>query len=184
MPRKNKLVRAPEKLKQELERLLIANHFTNFTWLTEECNRLAEKHGWEERVSINTVWRYGKEMEERLVAIEQVTRQAQAVVTASPDNEGAVNDALMRLVQERLFTYLVEAKEAFNSGDLADIAKAIGNIARASVNQKEWEAKYRKMHLGKLAKVEEQAGEVTGERGAALKEAIAMVRREVYGLEA
>ena len=48
-----------------------------------------------------------------------------------------MTDALVRLVQEKIFAVLVEA-EGIEEGQLARIARAIADLGRATISQKKW----------------------------------------------
>jgi hypothetical protein len=65
------------------------------------------------------------------------SEQARSVV---PDEEGAVNEALMRLVQEHLFKLLMSEGDQI---DLPKVARAVTELGRASVVQKKWQAEVR-----------------------------------------
>jgi hypothetical protein len=58
------------------------------------------------------------------------------VVEAAPDTEGVVNDALMRLTQEKLFLILkdfeVDAKRVKKT-DITFLAKAVAELGSSSV---------------------------------------------------
>jgi len=84
--------------------------------------------------------RYGQGFEERLAALKMASEQARAVVTAAPDEEGAVNEALMRLVQEHLFKLLMSEGDQI---DLPKVARAVAELGRASVVQKKWQTEVR-----------------------------------------
>ena len=76
--------------------------------------------------------------ERKLEAITLASQQAREVVAASPDREGAMGDALVRLVQQEIFALLVECKGAIENQDLAKIARAVADLGRTTVRQKAW----------------------------------------------
>lgn len=118
--------------------------------------------------------RYGQNFEERLSALKIASEQARAVVAAAPDEEGAVNEALMRLVQEHLFKLLLTEGGQI---DLPKVAKAVAELGRASVVQKKWQAEYREKAEAAAAKVEKIA-----KKGGFNAETVAEIRREILGV--
>ena len=66
------------------------------------------------------------------------------MVDAAPDTEGAVNDALIRLTQEKLFLTLKDFDPArVKKANITFIAKTVAELASASVAQKQWADKLR-----------------------------------------
>lgn len=96
------------------------------------------------------------------------------MVAAAPDEEGAVNEALMRLVQEHLFKLLLTEGGQI---DLPKVAKAVAELGRASVVQKKWQAEYREKAEAAAAKVEKIA-----KKGGFNAETVAEIRREILGV--
>ena len=126
-----------------LDAELIRRGFSGYKVIEELC---AER-GLE--VSKSALQRYGKPFQERLDAVKMITEQARAVVDSAPDEDGAVNEALMRLIQEKLFTVVVEAE--LSTGDISKVTKAIADLGRASVTQKKMAAEVRKKALEEAA---------------------------------
>lgn len=140
MPQRPAVTQLPEDIQAELNRRLVANGFSDYRGLSDW---LAEQ-GFE--ISRSAVHRYGRQYEERLAAIKVATAQAKAISAAAGDEEGAMNDALIRLVQERAFDVLINLQ----SDDTAEFAKVfpkmgtmVARLSRASVAQKKWQAEAR-----------------------------------------
>ena len=91
-----------------------------------------------------------------------VTEQARAVVQAAPDEDGAVNDALVRLTQEKLFGVLMEIQVDPENVDLAKLAKAVAELGKASVLQKRWQAEARQKALAEAANAVGEAAQAQG----------------------
>jgi hypothetical protein len=129
-------------------------------------------------ISKTGLHRYGQVFEERLKTLRLVTEQARAVVQASPDEDGAVNDALVRLTQEKMFGILMEINVDPDSVDLAKLARAVAELGKASVAQKRWQVDARKQALADAAK----------EAGAAAKsvgltdDAVEQIKRRILGI--
>jgi Protein of unknown function (DUF3486) len=132
MGQRSKVVtQLPEDLRGQLDQLLVKGSFTDYRGLS---GWLAER-GF--NVSHGSLQRYGSAFEKRIKTIAIATRQAHALAEASPDREGAMTDALVRLVQEKIFAVLVEAED-IEEGHLTKIARAIADLGRATISQKRW----------------------------------------------
>lgn len=150
-----------------LDAELIARGFSGYKALEELC---AERGL---ALSKSAIQRYGKPFKERLEAVKLITEQARAVVESSPDEDGAVNEALMRLIQEKLFNVVVEAE--LSTGDISKITKAIAELGRASVTQKKMAAEVRKQALLDAADVAETEAKAAG----ATDNAISRIREAI-----
>ena len=102
------------------------------------------------------------------------SEQARAVVAAAPDEEGAVNEALMRLVQEHLFKLLMTDGDQM---DLPKVAKAVAELGKASVVQKKWQAEWREKVETAAARVEKIA-----KKGGMSQSTADEIRREILGM--
>lgn len=137
MPRRSKVIDLPIEVRQELERRLMANAFSDYealsAWLADQ--------GFE--VSRSAVHRYGQSFEERVGALRLATEQARVLVEASPDDEGAMGEALMRLAQERMFSLLVEMQVDPETVDITKLVRSISELSRSHVGLKQYQAKVR-----------------------------------------
>jgi len=120
----------PEDVRQELERKLIRGGFADYVGLAEWL----ETKGFE--ISKSSVHRYGKKFEEKLRALKVATDQAKAIAEASEDDAGELNDAIIRLVQTKMFELLVDIE--LNDKSLAKIGQAVAKLSQAAVRQKKW----------------------------------------------
>lgn len=135
MPPRSKVEQLPAEIKAWLDQALVENNFSRYETLSAA---LAERG---HSIGKSALHSYGQNFEDRLSALKMASEQARAVVAAAPDEEGAVNEALMRLVQEHLFKLLMSEGGKF---DLPKVAKAVAELGRASINQKKWIAEHRK----------------------------------------
>ena len=160
----------PSEVKAWLDQVLVENNFSGYEQLSAE---LAER-GFS--IGKSALHAYGQSFEDRLSALRMASEQARAVVAAAPDEEGAVNEALMRLVQEHLFKLLMADGKQI---DLPKVAKAVAELGRASVVQKKWQAEVR-------AKVESAAAQVEkiAKKGGLNAETVDAIRREILGVAA
>ncbi len=176
MGARSKVVKLPADIKQWLDQVLVAQSFGGYEALAAEL--AARGYG----VSKSSLHRYGSAFEERLGAMKFATEQAKAIAVELGDEEGALNDAALRVIQERLFT------AAMNSDDLshemlAKLADSTARVARASVDQKQWAAKLKKEQQKHLDSLEKEARDPKkrGKTGLDL-ETIKRIRLEVYGV--
>jgi hypothetical protein len=121
----------PAPIREELNRKLIAGEFSDYrgleSWLSME--------GYQ--ISRGSLQRYGSQFEKRLAGVARATQQVKALAEVSPDRQGAMSDALIQLVQTRLFDVLVES-ENIEDAPLARFARAIADLGRATISQKKW----------------------------------------------
>ena len=168
MPPRSKVATLPAEVKAWLDQALAENNFSDYEALAQELT----ERGY--AISKSALHRYGQNFEERLSALKMASEQARAVVAAAPDEEGAVNEALMRLVQEHLFKLLMTEGGQI---DLPKVAKAVAELGKASIAQKKWQAEVR-------AKAEAAATEVEkiAKKGGLDAETVAEIRREILGV--
>ena len=160
----------PAEIKEWLDRALAENNFSDYELLAEEL----KARGY--AISKSALHRYGQAFETRLSALKMASEQARAVVAAAPDEEGAVNEALMRLVQEHLFKLLMAEEGEF---DLPKVARAVAELGRATVTQKTSQAEVRARAEAAAAAVEKIA-----KKGGLSAESVDQLRREILGIAA
>jgi hypothetical protein len=150
MPAVAKVHTLPDDIRGWLEGELKRRGYGDYVQLSE---LLAEK-GY--RISKSTLGRFGVDLKERCDALRLATETAKTIVRENPDDDGAMNDALQRLVQEKIFTLLYDLQnlkistENFDAKDLARITRAIADITNASLRQKRWMAEGRKQQAEKV----------------------------------
>lgn len=160
MPPRSKVYQLPDDVRQALEQRLIAGGFSDYTGLSEW---LAEQG---HEISRSAVWRWGTDFEDRVKALQMATQQAHALAEAAPDDEGKVNDALIRMAQEQLTRMLLDMREAPSKGDLSRLTKSIADLARASVTQKRYATEARKAARAELLSEQaERLESVAAEQG-------------------
>lgn len=166
MPKRSKVSALPEKVKAELDKKLVKKSFGDYEGLAKWLG----ENGFE--ISRSSLHRYGQGFEERLAAIKIATEQARAVAEESKDDEGSMNEALIRLIQTKTFELLVDAQEKNN---LPKIGVMIARVANAAVQQKKWQVEARKKAL------EEAADKMTdsAKKQGVSPETIKKIRRDV-----
>jgi hypothetical protein len=170
MPQRSKVFALPEGIKRELDKRLVNGGFSNYealsTWLAENG------YG----ISKSSLHRYGTEFEQRLVALKIATEQARAVVEAAGDEEGNMNEALIRLIQQESFNVLVKLNEEDKNAILPKLGIMVAKLSKASVDQKKWAQELRQKARTAVENIEKKAGEMDK------KELLKLVKKEVYGL--
>lgn len=178
-----KINQLPDELADELDRRLVERRFSGYIELAEWLNAQLEKRGLEMRVSHAAIHRHGRKFAERLNQLQTATQMAKAVAEEAGDDEGALNTALLRLAQEKLFALLMEFDKYENDEELRGaipvilqkVTRAVAGMSRAAVQQNKWRVQFKKELSEKLAEAENASG---GDPAAALSKI-----REVYGLE-
>lgn len=148
----------PDDVRREFEKKLIQGGFSGYTGLTDWL----QEQGFE--ISRSAAHRYGARFEERLRALKVATDQAKAITEASEDDAGAMNDALIRLVQTKTFELLVDLD--VSDKQLSKVGVMVAKLARAAVQQKKWskeiEAEVRKQALEQAADAVEKTAKQQG----------------------
>lgn len=173
MGKKSSVETLPKEVKEWLDRSLVESNFSGYKLLAEEM----KARGYD--VSKSAIHRYGQDFEDRLKTLKLVTEQARAVVLAAPDEDGAVNDALVRLTQEKLFSVLMDIKIDPETVDVTKLAKAVAELGKASVAQKRWQAEVRTKAEAAASVIEQVA-----KKGGLSVAAVDQIRRQILGIAA
>lgn len=157
MPKRSKVDTLPPELKAWLDAELLARGFADYVQLAADLQLKGAD------VSKSSLHRYGSKFEMRMAQLKVSTDQARAVVAASPDDEGAMNEALIRLTQDKLFGVLVELDVDPESLSLPKLTKSIADLARSSISQKRWQTEVRTKATERMKAVEQEAKALKGE---------------------
>lgn len=168
MPPRSKVASLPKSVKNWFDKALVENNFSDYEALADE---LAAR-GFS--ISKSALHRYGQDFESRLSSLKMASEQARAVVEAAPDEEGSVNEALMRFVQEHLFKMLLAEDGKF---DPYKMAKAVAELGKASVVQKKWQAEWKEKVEAAADRVDEIA-----KKGGMSQATVDKIRREILGM--
>lgn len=171
MPQRSAVSQLPAEVREALDQRLIRGGFRDYSGLAEWLS----EQGYE--ISRSAVHRYGAQFERRLAALKVATDQARAIAEASADDEGAMNEALIRLVQTKTFEILRALEEDDAPESLPRIGRMVADLSRASISQKKWAAEVRERMRAKFDELEAQA-KGRGLDAATLKH----VREAIYGL--
>lgn len=179
MGRRSKILTLPPEVKAWFDQVLVARSFSDYEAIAAELNERAREAGYEITVSRSAAQRYGSKFEERMAALKLASEQARAVVTATPNNEGAVSEALMRLVQERMFQHLVEHQiDPGKPIAIEKLARAIAEVGRMGISHRKWLDEIRSR-----ARAAADAAAKIAKRGGLSAEAVAEIRAHILGIE-
>ncbi|NOY63047.1 MAG: DUF3486 family protein [Gammaproteobacteria bacterium] len=181
MPPRSSITNLPDDLRAAFNAKLVANAFSDYQGLADWLNGELESRGMELRVSRSAAHRHGQEFEGKLEKMRIATEQAKAVASGSEDDEGAMNEALIRLVQTKTFDALMAMGDGAEDGkNLGKLGVMIARLVRASVTQKQWAADAKKKIKEKLDSLESvtEAGGVK----AFDPDTLRRVREEIYGV--
>lgn len=170
MPPRSKVDKLPVAVKAWLDKALIEGNFSGYELLEAEL----KARGFD--IGKSSLHRYGQEFEDKLAAIRIATEQAKAITDAIPDDAGAMNDALIRLVQQKAFDTLVNLEEG---ASIKDIGLMVARLSNASVKQKQWAADAREKLNARMDAMENEA---RNGKGTFDLETLRRVREELYGI--
>ncbi len=141
----------PKEIRAELDQRIgeggIANYRALAKWL--------EDNGYE--ICKSAAPHHSEKFERRLDAVKCATEQARAIAQEAPDDEGAMNDALIRLVQQVDMEILLGVEsETVTPKTLEAISRSVASLARVSVTQKKWMVEVREKLNAKVGRAAEQ----------------------------
>ena len=174
MPARSKITLLPEDIRAEFERLLITSGFSNYAgieaWFREK--------GFE--ISRSAIHRFGQDFEAKCEAIRIATEQAKAIVAAVGDDEGNMNEALIRLIQQLSFDVLIKNQDADIASLLPKMGVMVAKLSKASVDQKKWQRDMKEKAVQAVKNIETKA---TGSGKKSLDpETMKIIREEIYGI--
>ena len=126
MPARSAVRRLPEATRKALDRRLIEGGFAGYAALAEWLH----DEGWE--ISRAAIHRYGQELEGKIEMLRAATQQAEALVEASGDEGGAMSDATLRLITERVFTVLLQSGAELDLARVKALSVACRGVADAA----------------------------------------------------
>lgn len=172
MARRSKIDGLPKAVKEWLDAALVDGNFSGYEQLESEL----KTRGFD--IGKSSIHRYGSAFEQRLATLKLASEQARAIVTAAPDDEGAVSEALMRLVQEKLFQVMLDCQvDPDKPLSITSVAKAVAELSRATVTQKKWQEEVRAR-----AAAAADAAERIAKKGGLSANSVAEIRRSILGI--
>ena len=141
----------PKKIRAALDQHIVEGGFANYRALA----KWLKDNGYE--IGKSAVHYHGEKLEHRLEAVKRATDVARAIAEASPDDEAAMNDTLIRLVQQIDIDILLNVdSETVTPKTLEAVSRSVAALARASVNQKKWKVEVRDKLSAKVGRAAEQ----------------------------
>jgi len=138
MPPRSAILQLPDQVRAELDQKLIQRGFAGYVELSDWL----KAQGYE--ISKSAVHNYATTtLEKRVTALKIATEQAKAIAEAAPDEGNAMNEALIRLVQQKAFDVLINLSEEDQEVNLKDIGIMVARLSNASVKQKQYQAEVR-----------------------------------------
>lgn len=156
MPTVSKVNLLPADVKAWLDSQLVANAFGNYDELTDQLNVKLGEHDLELRVSRSGLGVYGKGLKDRIEKIRASTSAAKVLNETMDDDGDALGMANIALAQDLMFQLmnrvdLDDPEQVINVKELSTLFRALGNISRASLPQKQWSKKVREELARKTA---------------------------------
>ena len=164
MPARSKIAVLPEDVRAELDRRLIANGFGGLADLSEWLS----SQGF--AISKTSVQRHSSLLERRIEQVRQATLASEALVEAVGDEQGSMADASLRLIQSKIHDLMMAAEDD-DLKSLAAAARALADVARASVSVQRERRKVLREAAAKANRVARRAG-ISGDTAAAIRAAI------------
>ncbi|HZP45346.1 MAG TPA: phage protein Gp27 family protein [Candidatus Binataceae bacterium] len=178
MPRSS-IFRLPAELRRELDERLLDNGFADYrglaAWLRERGHE----------IGVETIRRYGSKLERRLEAVRLATLQARAAVPTGVGDEdgGRLAEALLRLVQQKMFDVLVDlAPGDVKQLNLTAVARSIADLGRLKLLERKWQEDLRDRIARRAAAAEKQVMRVVQADGGISEAAQGAIRRALEGI--
>jgi hypothetical protein len=173
MPARSKITMLPDDIRAEFERLLITKAFSDYAgfeaWFREK--------GFE--ISRSAIHRFGQDFEAKCEAIRIATEQAKAIVATVGDDEGNMNEALIRLIQQLSFDILIKNQDADIASLLPKMGIMVAKLSKASVDQKKWQRDMKEKAVQAVRNIENKA--TTGKKSLD-PETMKIIKEEIYGI--
>ncbi len=173
MGERSKVVTLPPETKAELDRRLLAGGFRGY----EELELWLRELGYQ--IGKSSIHRYGSKLEERLDQLKRSTDQAKALVAASPDDAGDMSQAVLRLMQEKIFSALMEMEVDPDDQSLGGLAKALAPLVRANIAQQKHATEVREKARDAADAVDKLA-----RKGGLEPETVDAIRKQILGIAA
>ena len=169
----------PEEIRRALNERLLQNAFSDYRGLVDWLS------GQGFVISRGALHRYGKKFQERAEMVLFSAEQAKVLVAALDDEGGAMNEALLRLATEQVYTMLLDSrgddgKVTLTPTELSKLLVGVGNITKASdIHQKR--AKRVREEMEKRVRDAVQAADGIMKREGIPKEVAKVLREEFLG---
>lgn len=180
MPARSKVFDLPPELRDELNVRLVGCGFQDYeglaAWLTEQGYKISK----------SALHRYGQEQQAEFEAamadVKKATDIARAYVTGDADEQDALLDATTRIAKEAVLRITIALRQAEQepqkaAKQISQIARALADLGRMSINQKKWAHEVRERAEAAADKVAQLA-----RASGTPEDAIDTYRREILGI--
>jgi len=177
MPARSTILGLPDEIRQWLDGEMVKRNFADYQAVVEQLNARLAGAGLQLVVSRSALQRYGQKIEERIDGIRRSTDVARTIAREAGDDEGAMNDALARLVQDKLFNLLMDLEVDPDTIDIAKIGHVVADLGRASIAQKKHQLAVREKAKSVADDVAEKA-----RKGGLTPQAADEIRKQILGI--
>jgi hypothetical protein len=171
MAPRSKISTLPPEIKAWLDDELVRRGFADYVQLAADLQAKGAD------VSKSGLHRYGSDFEGRLAQLKVSAEQARAIVNAAPDDDGAMNEALIRITQEKLMGVLVDLEVDPKKVDITKLTRSIADLARSSVSQKKWQVEMRQRATQVAAEVAQ-----TASKAGMSDDTVNFIRSQILGI--
>lgn len=171
MTQRSKIVTLPEPTRAELDRRLLQGGFSGYNELELWLREL----GYE--IGKSSIHRYGTKLEQRMDQLKRATDQAKAIVSAAPDDAGDMSQAVLRLMQEKIFSALMEMEVDPDEQSLGGLAKALAPLVRANIAQQKFAAEVKEKARSAADAVDKLA-----RKGGMSADMVDTIREQILGI--
>jgi len=177
----SKIRQLPDTVREQLDRELVKRGFAGYaeleTWL----------QGLGVAIGKSSIHRYGANLERKLSAIKASTEAAKLIAAEAPDDADQRSGAVISMIQTEVFDLLVGLQELEDKDVdpikrgklLAQLAKNVATLSRASVHQKRHEIEIRAKTQATADKVAQMA-----KKGGLTGATVENIKREILGIAA
>jgi len=138
MPPRSKIITVlPPHIRKQVERRMLAKRFSDYEGLAESVRQ----QGYD--ISDDSLWRYGKVLKQEFTAARLTLLQARMLAAQAPDHKGRLTQALLQVVQQKLFLVLAETDDT-NRAEIAQLVHAVADLSRVCVSFQQWSAESRR----------------------------------------
>lgn len=166
MPPRARVFDLPEDVRAELDARLVSSGFGNYRalsdWLSEQGYTIKK----------SALQSYGSAREDEFKrafqSAQMMTQLAKSLVSANPDEQGALMEASERLAADGLIRLQLALSELDANGDALDpvelaeitpkITRAIADLNRSGVSRAKWQADVRRRSIEEAAAEAKKAG--------------------------
>lgn len=176
MPTRSQVDLLPQEVRAELDSRLIQNGFGDYLALVEWL----QEQGYE--ISKSSLHRYGQRFEDKVAALRVATQQAQEMRVLLKDDEAAVSEMSLQMVQGLLFNLMIDRGEDLEPQEMTAIARAITEASRGTMAVKKYQEKLHQQLAAKFAELEKESQDNGLAGGKLDPETLKYIRESIYGL--